>query len=87
MVDLGKVKTGLATQEQPKTIEQQENEIKLILGENEIGKSNKYTVTWKNQESRRLDTDRIKKEAPELYTEYTKLSQTRVMRIKQNKLN
>lgn len=64
-------------------IEQQENEVKLLLGASESGKSNKYLVTWKNQESRRLDTERIKKEAPELYTEFAKVIQTRVLRIKQ----
>ena len=49
-----------------------EQEIKLIMGENEVAESDGFKVTWANVESTRLDAKRIKAEKPDLYEEYAK---------------
>lgn len=46
-----------------------------------IGPSGEKLATWKNQESIRLDTARIKSEAPDLYEKFGKKSVSRVFRI------
>lgn len=61
--------------------EQQKNELKLLLGENEIGKTSNYKVTWKLQLSRRLNTEIFKQELPHIYEKYSSPSETRVLRI------
>lgn len=57
------------------------NQLRVILQDATIGMAGKYKVTWKNQSSTRLDTDRIKTEAPDLYIKYGKTTDTRVLRI------
>lgn len=63
------------------TIEQQENQLKLLMGNAEIAKSNRYKLSWKMQSRKTLDTTRIKKEKPELYEQYAKETSTRVFKI------
>lgn len=59
-------------------------EIQLALGEAEIGCAQGYSVEWKNQVRRGLDTDKLKKEQVELYQQYLKPAQTvRVFKIKE----
>lgn len=67
---------GLEIQE-----EQQKNELKVMLGENEIGKTGNYKITWKNQTTRRLSVDILKQDLPEVYEKYSKPSESRVLRI------
>lgn len=62
-------------------IDQKENELKLLLGENELGLSNQYQVSWKAQTTRRLDSKRVKAEAPDVYAKFSKETKTRVLRI------
>ncbi len=57
-----------------KTIEQ---EVKCFMGDNERAFSDKYSVSWKNVESMRLDTKRVKKEHPELYQDFSAATVTR----------
>lgn len=59
-----------------------ENQIKNILGENEKGITLKRVVTWKNYETNRIDTERLKAEQPELYKKYTNTSTARRFTVK-----
>lgn len=62
--------------------EQLRNELKAILGPAALGTIGGWKVSWKNQSTGvRLDTARIKLEAPEVYEKYGTEKQTRVMRI------
>jgi len=70
-----------------KEIEQQENTLKAMLKENETGTTNNHKVTWKLQVSRRLSTDLLKQDLPEIYMKYSRQSETRVLRISELKEN
>ena len=59
-----------------------EQELKLYLGESEIAANEKYRVTWKSIESKRVDDKRLKEERPEVYQEYLKPSVSRRLMIK-----
>ena len=49
-----------------------ENQLKAMLGEAECAKSrNGFSVSWKEAVSTRLDTATLKKEHPDLASEYT----------------
>lgn len=65
-------------------IEQNKNELKKILGDNLAGKTSEWIVTWKNQITKKLDIDRMKKEAPEIYEKFSKEVPSRVLRINKN---
>lgn len=64
-----------------KEIEGQENTIKVMLGNHEMGITNRYKVTWKTQIARRIDIERIKAEAPEIYEQFLKETPSRVFRV------
>lgn len=66
-------------QEEQKQIEQ---EVKLFMRDNEFASSECFRVSWKNIDSAKLDTARIKAEKPELYTDYAKISSYRRFEIK-----
>lgn len=51
----------------------------------EITHGGQKLATWKNQSSKRLDTDRIKVEAPEIYNSFLKVSESRVLRFTKKK--
>jgi len=65
-----------------KRLERAKFEVQTFLGANESGidDAGNVRVTWKNQTARRLDTDRIKAEAPDLYQTYGKDVESRVLR-------
>lgn len=44
--------------------------------------SRNYRVSWSNVDSRRLDTERIREEQPEIYSDYAKLSHSRRFAVK-----
>ena len=54
-----------------------ENQIKALMGENEIGHVGSRTVKWSNVTSNRIDTKTLKAEKPEIYQQYTKPSVSR----------
>ena len=55
-----------------------ENKLKSMLGQAECGKSPKgISVSWKNVETLRIDTTRLKAEAPQIAEQFTVKSQTR----------
>lgn len=58
------------------------NKLKSMLGENETGIINDFTVSWKNVTSNRLDTKAFKEEVPEIYEHYVKPSVSRRFTIK-----
>lgn len=66
-------------EQEQKTIEQ---EIKCYMGDNETAFSDKYRVTWKNVESVRLDTKRMKEERPELYRDFAAVASSRKFTVK-----
>ena len=66
-------------QEEQKQIEQ---EVKLFMQDNEFANSECFRVSWKNICSTNLDTQRIKEERPELYTDYGKASHYRRFEVK-----
>lgn len=68
-------------------IDKMENDIRALLKDCEVGKSGLWHITWKAQETTRLDTKRIKDEAPELYNKYAMKSSSRVLRVKAVKTN
>ena len=66
-------------QEEQKQIEQ---EVKMVMQDHEIAGSECYQVSWKNIESTKLDTKRIKAEQPELYQNYGLVSHYRRFEVK-----
>ena len=66
-------------QEEQKQIEQ---EVKLFMQDNESAVSECFRVSWKNIDSTKLDTKRIKAEKPEIYMDYGKISHTRRFEVK-----
>lgn len=63
-----------------KDIEKNKNELKALLGDAESGTTRINRVTWKVQNTNRIDTERFKKENEELYKAYIKTTTTRVLR-------
>ena len=59
-----------------------EQEVKLFMTDNEFAESEKYRVSWSDYESTRLDTTRIKTERPDIYSEYSKKSNSRRFQVK-----
>lgn len=66
------IKETIARLEEQKQLS--ENELKAMLGDAEIGVIGEDKVTWKEQAGRTtLDSKRLKAEAPELYSKYSKV--------------
>lgn len=59
-----------------------EQELKLYMGDAEIAENDSYRVSWKTVVSNRIDSDRLKKEQPEIYKEYRKPTSTRRLMVK-----
>ncbi len=59
-----------------------EQEVKLFMQDNELASSDRFRVSWKNIDSTKLDTKRIKEERPELYADYGKVSHSRRFEVK-----
>ena len=62
-------------QAEQKAIEQ---ELKIYLGKEQAqtGVSDQYRVTWSEYETRRVDGERLKKEQPEIYEDYSKVQKS-----------
>lgn len=62
-------------QTEQKAIEQ---ELKLYLGKEQaqVGISERFRVTWTEFESQRIDTERLKREQPEIYRNYSKVQKS-----------
>lgn len=77
LIDLERARaTVKKAEEREKEIE---NKLKAIMGDAEIafGIDGRPAITWKTTTSNRIDTDRLKKEKPDIYTAYCKQSTTR----------
>ncbi len=59
-----------------------DQEIKLYMKDCETAFSDAYRITWKNVESVRLDTARIKRERPEIYQDFSNVSASRPFKVK-----
>ncbi|MEH2959203.1 lambda-exonuclease family protein [Candidatus Merdisoma sp. JLR.KK006] len=59
-----------------------EQEVKLCMKDHEKAVSEAFRISWSNVESTRLDTEKIKKERPEIYQDYAKVSSSRRFQIK-----
>lgn len=66
-------------------IDQQKNELKVLLKEAETGEVGRNIITWKNESNNRMDTDRLKKERPEIYEQYLNKGSKRVLRFRKKK--
>lgn len=66
-----------------KQIEQRENELKALLGDKAEGFTANWQIFWKNQAQIRLDTTKIKEEAPELYQKFGKETKFRKLTIRE----
>ncbi len=58
------------------------NQLKQLLGDNESGIAGEYRVSWKSVTTNRLDTKAMQAELPDVYTKYTKTSESRRFSIK-----
>lgn len=78
-----------ALEEELKPLEERKDEIKnklkQMLGEHEEGRIGNTVVVWKNIESKRIDTNRLKQEKPEIYEQYLKVSSYRKFDIRRLK--
>ena len=52
------------------------------MGDNERAFNEQYSVIWSNVESVRLDTSRLKKERPEVYRDFSKVTSCRKFTVK-----
>jgi len=66
-------------------LDKTDNEIKALLKDAEIGKVGNWIATWKNRKTTRLDTLKIAEERPDLYDRFSKVSESRVLKIKEIK--
>ena len=54
----------------------------MFMKDNELADSECFRVSWKNIDSTKLDSQRIREERPELYTDYGKVSHYRRFEVK-----
>lgn len=62
--------------------EEAANNIKMLLGEYEVGRFKDWKITWRSISSSRLDTKRLKAELPDIYAKYTNQTSSRRFEIK-----
>lgn len=59
-----------------------EHSIMSLMKENEIAYVKNRKITWKKSERTSLDTKSLKEEEPEIYKRYSKVSSSRMFKIK-----
>jgi len=64
------------------TMEEAQNRLKDRLKDNEIGYTKDYTVKWSPRAQNRVDTDKLKKEYPDVYNNVLKRIEFRAMSVK-----
>jgi len=67
------------------TKELAKQKLEVMLGNKTWGRVDGYEISWKPLTTNRLDTDRLKKERPDLVKEYTKPTESRRFSIKEIK--
>ncbi|MDR0121168.1 YqaJ viral recombinase family protein [Bacillus pumilus] len=65
-------------------IKADENQLKSMLGENEIGLATKHRVTWKTIQTNRFNTKKFASEHPELFEEFSDTRPQRRFYIKES---
>lgn len=80
--DLSRIKEHIKEIEKSK--KNLELDIKKFMGDNAyaVDGSGCKLASWKKQDSRRFDTTAFKKDHPDLYEKYTKISESRVFKIR-----
>ena len=72
-----------------KRLKEQQDEVKAqlcqSLGDRSVGLGLDYAFSWKKQTTRRLNSQKLKKDYPDLWEAYAEPSESRVFRVKQNK--
>lgn len=64
-------------------VKRYENELKAIMGENELAIHNgEILVSWKSNDTSRIDSKRLKKEQPDLYEKYVNTTSSRRFLVK-----
>jgi len=66
-------------------IDEYENKIKFLLGNNESGYTERNLITWKNVNVERFDTKTFKEKNPADYSQYLMNSSYRRLNIKERK--
>lgn len=64
---------------------QAENEVKALMKDRANAVTDRWTVSWRDQISRRLDTKKMKQEEPQTYERWLAESKTRVFKVKKVK--
>lgn len=65
-----------------KIMTEAQNRIKDRLQDNEIGYTQDYTIKWSPRSQKRVDTDKLKSEFPEVYAQVLKTIEFRTMTVK-----
>jgi putative phage-type endonuclease len=63
------------------SIEQLENELKVMLKDKEAGTTNNFKISWKTQSKSWVDSRILKKEMPDIHAKYLKETKFRALRI------
>lgn len=64
-------------------VKRYENELKSIMGENELAIHNgEILLSWKSNDTSRIDSKRLKKEQPDLYEKYVNITSSRRFLVK-----
>lgn len=61
-------------------VEKAKNELKAMLGDAESGRTGLHRLTWKQQSTKCVDVERLKKEQETIYSAYLKITTNRVFR-------
>lgn len=69
-----------------KDVEKYKNELKAMLGESETAQAGQYKISWKNQESKRIEIETLKFNHPEVYNSCLKVSKSRVFRYSKKEI-
>ena len=80
LAQIGQLDKSIKEMEQEKKALQQE--IQMQMGEAEKGNADGFSVTWKLQVSRRVDTGKLKEMYPDVYARVTRENSSRVFRIR-----
>ena len=59
-----------------------EQELKLFLGDAEAAEGDGYRISWKNVDTSRIDSERLKREQPEIYAGFQKIIHSRRLTVK-----
>ena len=73
---------GDVIEKMSKEVEEIEQRIQVMMGENEAATAGGWKLTWKSRTQARVDSKKLKAEQPELYEKYTKESSFRVFTVR-----